>query len=269
LAKNQPQASSGSFNAPAGQIEPSAFFDEDAEAVRLKHLEEQREEAEVTEMALHDRPPPIEGVPTQEEPQRRVAPFAPEGGIFNDDDATENPHLPPDRVFSEPSSASAPMEVPQTPDVFATLPATPRGIPTTRMHDDQPGEEDHESKRARLESSKKQRVDRLSAEYASMIRAVKISTETFHTMDEYEPDLQLDDHLEQDVWEGEDEVTGDDVPSDLWSSCDPDQHPEEPAEWIARLSSRCKSVDNQICLCRAVEGLQGSFGAISKRWLRR
>ena len=106
LTKNQPQAISGSFNAPAGQIEPSAFFDEDAEAVRLKHLEEQREEAEVTEMALHDRPPPLEGAPTQEEPQKRVASFAPEGGIFNDDDATGDPraHLPPDMVFSEPSS---------------------------------------------------------------------------------------------------------------------------------------------------------------------
>ena len=43
LTKNQPQAISGSFNAPAGQIEPRAFFDEDAEAVRLK---EQREEAD-------------------------------------------------------------------------------------------------------------------------------------------------------------------------------------------------------------------------------
>ena len=150
-------------------------------------------------------------------------------------------------VFPEPSSASAPMEVPQTPDVFATLPATPRGIPTTRMHDDQPEDEDHESTRARVESANAL-IDRLSAEYASMIRAVKISTETFHTMDEYEQDLQLDDHLEQDVWEGEGEVTGDDVPSDLWSSCGPDQHPEEPAEWIDRLSSRCKSVDNQICL---------------------
>ena len=205
LTKNQPQAISGSFNAPAGQIEPSAFFDEDAEAVRLKHLEEQREEAEVTEVALHDRPPPFEGVPTQEEPQKRVGSFAPEEGIFNDDDddddddATGDPraHLPPDMVFSEPSSASAPMEVPQTPDVFATLPATPRGSQTIRTHDDQPGDEDHESKRARPESSKKERVERLSAEYASMIRAVKISTETFHTMDEYEQDLQLDDHLEQ------------------------------------------------------------------------
>ena len=78
-------------------------------------------------------------------------------------------------------------------------------------------------------------MDRLSAEYASMIRAVKISTGTFHTMDEYEQDLQLDDQLEQDVWEGENEVTGDDVPSDLWPSCGPDQHPEEPAEWIDRL----------------------------------
>ena len=57
------------------------------------------------------------------------------------------------------------MEVPQTPDVFATLPATPRGIPTTRMHDDQPEDEDHESMRARVESANAL-IDRLSAEYA-------------------------------------------------------------------------------------------------------
>ena len=67
LTKNQAQAISGNFNVPAGQIEPSTFFDEDAEAVRLKHLEEQLEKAEVTEMALHDRPQPLGEVQTQEE----------------------------------------------------------------------------------------------------------------------------------------------------------------------------------------------------------
>ena len=51
-----------------GRIEPSAFFDEDAEAVRLKHLEEQREETEITEMALHNKPLPISaGIEVQEE----------------------------------------------------------------------------------------------------------------------------------------------------------------------------------------------------------
>ena len=44
------------FNQPEGQIEPSAFFDEEAEQVRQKFLEEQKEEEEAGEMALHDKP---------------------------------------------------------------------------------------------------------------------------------------------------------------------------------------------------------------------
>ena len=79
----------GSFNTPEGRIEPSAFFDEDAEAVRLKHLEEQREETEITEKALHDKPLPISaGIEVQEESTTTDKPvaFAPEGGIFNDDE---------------------------------------------------------------------------------------------------------------------------------------------------------------------------------------
>lgn len=31
--------------------------------------------------------------------------------------------------------------------------------------------------------------------------------EVFHTMDDYETDLQLDDHNEVDVWTGEDDVS--------------------------------------------------------------
>ena len=41
---------------PEGHIEPSAFFDEEAEQVRQKFLEEQKEEEEAGEMALHDKP---------------------------------------------------------------------------------------------------------------------------------------------------------------------------------------------------------------------
>ena len=36
----QSGALTASFSAPTGKVEPSAFFDEDAEAVRQKHLEE-------------------------------------------------------------------------------------------------------------------------------------------------------------------------------------------------------------------------------------
>ena len=48
--KAQKGALSASFSGPIGAIEPSPFFDEDAEAVKQKHLEEVREETELTEM---------------------------------------------------------------------------------------------------------------------------------------------------------------------------------------------------------------------------
>jgi hypothetical protein len=52
--KAQKGALSASFSGPVGVIEPSPFFDEDAEAEKLKHMEEVREETELTEMSLHD-----------------------------------------------------------------------------------------------------------------------------------------------------------------------------------------------------------------------
>ena len=81
------------------------------------------------------------------------------------------------------SSVAASAEVPQTPDVFAAVPTTPRQNPTTRQHDAET--DDHDAKRARVESAKKQRLERISAEYKSMIRTVKFGEETFYTMDEY------------------------------------------------------------------------------------
>ena len=64
-------------------------------------------------------------------------------------------------------------------------PTTPRATSTTRAHGDDA--DDHESKRARVETSKKQRVKRV-AEMAILV--VKVSSEEeFHTMDDYEFDL--------------------------------------------------------------------------------
>ena len=51
----QSGALTASFSAPAGKVEPSAFLDDDAEAVRQKHLEEVREDIELTEMMVHDK----------------------------------------------------------------------------------------------------------------------------------------------------------------------------------------------------------------------
>ena len=190
LTRNQPHAVGGSFNTPEGRIELSAFFDEDVEAVRLKHSEEQREETEITDMALHDQPLPISaGIQVQEEfttTDKRVA-FAPEGCIFNADEPAGEfvQHVPSAGVASGPSSSSAvpvgdvAIGIPQTPDVFTVLLPTPHTEPTTRLHDvDTQG--DHEAKRAKTESLKKQRIERIAAEHAAMIRTVKISNESSH-----------------------------------------------------------------------------------------
>ena len=61
------------------------------------------------------------------------------------------------------SSLSLPVDVPQTPDVDLGAPSTPRAIPSTRQHAVEP--DDHETKRARIETAKKQRLNRISAEY--------------------------------------------------------------------------------------------------------
>ena len=48
------EAPSVGFQVPQGEIEPSAFHDADAEAVREKAREELREESERVDMSAHD-----------------------------------------------------------------------------------------------------------------------------------------------------------------------------------------------------------------------
>ena len=128
------------------------------------------------------------------------------------------------------------MDVPQTRDVGAEAPVTPRHTSTTRT-DEVESDDDHETKRARVEAAKKQRLDRISFEYSSMIRAVKISNETYHTMDDYESELRLDDHEVEDGWI-EDDVgeTSGEIPDELWPDCPIDKQPDTPGPWIDRLA---------------------------------
>ena len=65
--KSSKTALGAAYSGPTGSIEPSPFVDEDAEAVRQKHLEEVREEDETNEMSLHDRPQPVAQAEIQEE----------------------------------------------------------------------------------------------------------------------------------------------------------------------------------------------------------
>ena len=86
-----------------------------------------------------------------------------------------------------------------------------------------------------MEDVKRQRIERIVAEHQKAIRAVKVSEdEVFHTMDDYETDLQLDDHNEVDVWTGEDDVSPTGMPEVLWCDADIEHHPPEPDSWVDR-----------------------------------
>ena len=194
-----------SYNGPTGTIEPNSFADEDAEAVKQKHLEEVREEEELSEMVLHDRVAP-KAIEIQEEPEVQIAEPSMEGGTFTDEGEMTVAHAPKPILQSRASSFLAPalpMDAPQTPDVGVETLVTPRHSPTTRTHGIE-GDDDHEAKRARVEAAKKQRLDRINSEYSSMIWAVKISNETYHTMDDYDSELRLDDHEVEDGWKDDD-----------------------------------------------------------------
>ena len=65
----------------------------------------------------------------------------------------------------------------------------------------QDAEEGHDSKRARIGTTKKQRVERIAAEHELSVSAVKISeNEVVHTMDDYEHDLQRSAQDELDLF---------------------------------------------------------------------
>ena len=189
-------------------------------------------------MALHDRVAP-KAIEIQEEPEVQIVEPSIEGGIFDDEGEMTVAHAP-EPILQSQASASAPafpMDVPQTPDVGVEASVTPRHSPTTRAHAVE-SDDDHEAKRARVEAAKKQRLDRISSEYSSMIRAVKISNETYHTMDDYDSELRLDDHEVEDGWKDDDagEVSLGEIPEELWSDCPIDRQPETPEPWIDRLA---------------------------------
>ena len=232
-----------SYHGPSGAIEPSPFVDEDAEAVKQKHWEEVREEEEeeeeeeTSEMALKDRMPKV--VEFREEPEVLVLEPSTSDAVFTDEGEVTIAHAPePILPSHSAASSSAPMlqmDVPQTLDAGDSAPITPRHSPTTRVHDVEP-DDDHSSKRARVEAAKKQRLDRISSDYESMIRTVKISDEAYHTMDEYENELRIDDHELDDEFNHEDDdgVSTNGIPADLWPDSPADKNSDEPEAWIDR-----------------------------------
>ena len=114
---------------------------------------------------------------------------------------------------SRPSLAA-----PKTPmDDQHVVPPSPRQAFTTQSHGPDSG--DDVSKRARVETAKKQKVNALMAEQQQMIRVVKFGSEEYHTMDEYSTDFndEVQEEDGQDLWKDETELQFAGVPEALWA----------------------------------------------------
>ena len=200
-------------------------------------------------------------------------------GIFDDDDEPADGQ--PASLAGQPSApmasstaasaAAAGSDDPQTPDVFAAAPTTPRQSPTTRRHDVEA--EEHDAKRARVETTAKtQRIERISAEYSSMVRMVKFGEETFHTMDEYEHDLQLDDHNNVDAWmeEEKEDLPMTDMPPKPWSNFPADRCPPAPDASIDRIADGVEL--SRLCGMNVlvegnVDGVDASSSTLTSRFV--
>ena len=232
----RPIPSAVTFDLPPGKIEDSKFHDPEAEAVIKFAEDEKREEDENLAMGQHD---PMNVKAQQVLPQ-----------IF-DDHMTLEPiaRAPGMPLSSNPGGAAASSDevsidpglmVPVTPPRTFEQVDSPRPSATTRPGETVGGGED-DAKRARIEESKKQRINRIKEDYASRLSAVKIAYKEYFTMDDYSTELDVENgyELEDDVWAGEDEVQFKAIPEGVWSDHPIDAAPPQPPEqWVEDLADR-------------------------------
>jgi len=227
-----------------GEIASSRLVDEEAEAVKQKAVEERREEKESSSMAAHDRPQTV---------QHEVK-FADESEFQEETSKHPAPSTPAPEVSDlamASSSASAAVQVamdpglmaPVTPpDVAIAVDDSPRHLATTRSHG--PEGDELETKRAEVEESKKQRINALSAEHASMIRTISFGGETYHTLDNYDTEFQDDGSTRNDkdemndLWKDEEELYFAGIPEALWHDGDLKVTLDPPEEWIELLADQ-------------------------------
>ena len=243
---------------PFGAVLPSAFHDKDAEDVKQKQLEEKAEERETFSMGQEDpasKEPEkfeletIEGMKDASIPKEHAT------GMEISGSASSRPKRPGEvevtSVFDDEvdSSCLPSMEtqVDATQDVGLTaavtppvisgqLPPTPRQQHSTRTHETEMVD-DHESKRAKIESQEKQKINQLREYNESMIRTVKVGTDEFATTDDYEHEMDVNDSTpDVEFWEDEDNLEFKDVPDALWSSASLEKQPPPLEQWVDQLA---------------------------------
>ena len=109
-----------------------------------------------------------------------------------------------------------------------------QGELTTRAHaEDDAVEGEHQAKRSKGDETKRARIQKITEEYAAQINVVQMADDSFHTMDNYETDLDVEQTNDaMDLWADEDTLVFKNVAEDLWSDFNMDRQPPEPPEWV-------------------------------------
>ena len=188
-----------------------------------KAREEKQEKLENQQMSLFDRP----GIAVEEElvqvSGERTFPNPTNIWGDDDDDGPVQPsgsggahpvvqgevQLVDDGTGEEVPNPS--LDAPTTPIHLLEAPSTPtspRRDSTVRMHENET-EEEQSQKRPKMESAKKARLSMLTEERNTMVRVVKFAEEEYCTMDSYDDDPQMDDHMDhEDPWNEEGQLSG-------------------------------------------------------------
>ena len=226
--------------APIGPVMPSPLHDADGEAVRAQAQEEKREEGEQHLMGVEDERSRNAGSTAMPE----VATTATSNTVQAPQHVqveVQNEEL--DMSFLEDMVPQEDMgdgqQAPVTPPVTSALvPPSPRASPSSRAHDEAPDE--HESKKARVEVSKKQRIERVKEEHEKMVRTVKVGEDVYHTLDDYDTDFNWNQQVVEDeeMWKDEDSLQFSGVPEALWSDEPTNKQPGNPEAWVDRLADQ-------------------------------
>ena len=243
---------------PFGAVLPSAFHDKDAEDVKQKQLEEKAEERETFSMGQEDpasKEPEkfeletIEGMKDASIPKEHATGMEISGSASSRpkrpgevevtsvfDDEVDSSFLPSMETQVD-ATQDVGLTAPVTPPVISgQLPPTPRQQHSTRTHETEMVD-DHESKRAKIESQEKQKINQLREYNESMIRTVKVGTDEFATTDDYEHEMDVNDSTpDVEFWEDEDNLEFKDVPDALWSSASLEKQPPPLEQWVDQLA---------------------------------
>ena len=82
-------------------------------------------------------------------------------------------------------------------------------------------------------------------------------------MDDYSTDLDVDGHMEDDVWAGEENICLTGIPMELWSDAPTDRPPEEPAQWVDDLADKVEI--QRLCNMQVLVAAKDFSGEVTGR----